>query len=367
MIQVINTNNKSQYIESLDSLRGLAVLVVLLFHGSYGLFAGGWIGVDLFFVLSGYLITSLLQNEYLTSGNISLSKFYARRALRLLPPLIIGVLIANILWPFTNLPGGNQLVASIAAIFYSTNLISDVVAGNMSHLWSLSVEEHFYFIWPVVVLFFVFRISLRNRILFLIILIFSLAVFRIFTYNFINYLTYGVFIIDAYQLTPCRIDSILMGALLFFILSKPQFNGVSLENTSKGNLFIVILLCAFFIIMLTVSIRNTYWYNGGFIVTNLLCTFIVWFAIKNPYHYLFSNKILRWVGKRSYGIYVYHFPIFVAFEAFRVHHSISNFLIVSLLRFIVSLGLAALSYEYIEQPILRFKNRYKVQKLAPIR
>jgi peptidoglycan/LPS O-acetylase OafA/YrhL len=101
----VNTKHKSQYIESLDSLRGLAVLVVVLFHGSHGLFAGGWIGVELFFVLSGYLITSLLHREYLTSGNISLSKFYARRALRLLPVLVMGVLIANILWPFTNLPG----------------------------------------------------------------------------------------------------------------------------------------------------------------------------------------------------------------------------------------------------------------------
>lgn len=182
-----NTKHESQYLESLDSLRGLAVIVVLLFHGSYGLFAGGWIGVELFFVLSGYLITSLLYHEYSTSGNISLSKFYARRALRLLPALVIGVLIANLLWPFTNLPGGNQLVASLAALFYSTNLISDVVAGNMSHFWSLSVEEHFYFIWPVLVLFFVFRIPLRNRILFLIILIFGLGVFRIFTFNSINH------------------------------------------------------------------------------------------------------------------------------------------------------------------------------------
>jgi peptidoglycan/LPS O-acetylase OafA/YrhL len=146
--------------------------------------------------------------------------------------------------------GGDQFVASLAALFYSTNLISDVVAGNMSHLWSLSVEEHFYFIWPVVVLFFVFRIPLSNRILFLIILIFGLGVFRIFTFNFINHLSYGVFIIDAYQLTLCRIDSILMGALLFFILSKEQLKGASLVNTSKGNLLIAILLCAFFIIML---------------------------------------------------------------------------------------------------------------------
>lgn len=157
-----------------------------------------------------------------------------------------------------------------------------------------------------------------------------------------------------------------MGALLFFILSKEQLKGARLVNTSKGNLLIAILLCPFFIIMLTLNIGNKYWYDGGFVATNLLCTFMVWFAIKNPSHYVFSNKMLLWVGKRSYGIYVYHFPIFLAFEALRVHHSISNFLTVSLLRFAVSFAVAALSYEYIEQPILRLRKRLNFEKLEPV-
>ena len=264
LLTLINPTHKSQYIQSLDSLRGFAVVAVLFFHCSYGIFAGGWIGVDLFFVLSGYLITSLLQNEFSASGNISLSKFYARRALRLLPPLIITVILANVLWPTTHLPRADQFLATMGSLFYSTNLIADHISGNMSHLWSLSVEEHFYFIWPVVVLFFIFRISLNKRIVFLGILILALAIFRIFVFNFIDFASYWIFAIDSYQFTLCRIDGILMGALLFFIISKSQSN----EKFEKGptrTLPLEIVLGAFLLLMLTVNIRNTYWHNGGFI------------------------------------------------------------------------------------------------------
>ena len=112
------------YIPSLDVLRGFAVLLVLFLHGSYGFFKGGWIGVDLFFVLSGYLITSLLLNEYINSGKISILKFYARRALRLFPPLILSILLANALWSSTELyTGANRWQATIAALFYFTNLM----------------------------------------------------------------------------------------------------------------------------------------------------------------------------------------------------------------------------------------------------
>ena len=94
-------SQRFQYTPTFDGLRCIAVLCVLLTHASSGFFKGGWIGVDLFFVLSGYLITSLLQNEYYTSGNISFAKFYARRALRLLPALLVCVTMANLLWQFT--------------------------------------------------------------------------------------------------------------------------------------------------------------------------------------------------------------------------------------------------------------------------
>ena len=107
-----------KYIPSFDGIRAIAVILTLLLHASYGVFKGGWIGVDLFFMLSGYLITSLLQNEYSLTNNISFTKFYIRRALRLFPPLIISIALGNILWTFSaNHQSANRIIASLSGFF----------------------------------------------------------------------------------------------------------------------------------------------------------------------------------------------------------------------------------------------------------
>lgn len=239
---MLTDKNRFKYIESFDSLRALAVIFVLLLHGSYGFLKGGWIGVDLFFVLSGYLITSLLYKEYLAFKDVSFSKFYVRRALRLFPPLIASLLIANILWPFTEHPGGNQLLATVSGLFYFSNLISSSLLGIMAHLWSLSVEEHFYVFWPLLTLAFFFKIPLRKRVLFLMILIVSTEVFRIFVFNYYSDSTFGIFTIDPYRFTFCRIDGILMGSLLSFINWKTPKN---IENSTKSTLIVTFILCVF--------------------------------------------------------------------------------------------------------------------------
>ncbi len=175
-------SQRFQYTPTFDGLRCIAVLCVLLTHASPDFFKGGWIGVDLFFVLSGYLITSLLQNEYYASGNISFAKFYARRALRLFPPLLICLAMANVLWRYTPhyYLGANRLLATLAGLFYFANLLPWTALGLLQHLWSLSVEEHFYLVWPIIVSTFLFRTPLRNRVFFLTLTVFLIAAFRIF-------------------------------------------------------------------------------------------------------------------------------------------------------------------------------------------
>ena len=111
----------------------------------------------------------------------------------------------------------------------------------------------------------------------------------------------------------------------------------------------------------TLSLYNPYWRLGGFILTNLLCLGIVFLALRTPDHPVFSHKVLVWVGKRSYGIYVYHLPIFMAMERLRVPHSISNFIWVNILSWTLTIGFAALSYQFIERPILHYKRRYQFQ------
>lgn len=359
---ILATRARKVHLESFDTLRAFAILLVMVFHGSYGIFRGGFIGVDLFFVLSGYLITSLLHREYLSSADISLSKFYARRALRLFPPLIICVVLSNILWASTEFdPGTDRIVSTLSALFYFTNLLDVKVLGNMVHLWSLSVEEHFYLIWPITVLFFLFKMSVRRCITFLIVLILVIAVFRVITFYNADRLVYGIFRINPYGFTLCRIDGILLGALLYFIMSDPKINH-QIGESKPGDLVVgVILFSSFILFGFTIAISSSYWLSGGFVLTNILCTLTVLIAVRNPNHKLLSSKILGWIGKRSYGIYAYHFPIFMASEGLRVHHSIRNFLGVSLLRFALTIGLAAFSYDFIEQPILKLKQRFEVK------
>ncbi|WP_026463361.1 acyltransferase family protein [Adhaeribacter aquaticus] len=361
-IREIQKDNTFQHIASFDGIRGFAAFLVLLHHGSYGFFHGGWIGVDLFFVLSGYLITSLLQNEYNTTGKISISKFYARRALRLLPPLLLVVLLANIFWPYTShYPGADQSTATLSALLYFLNFIPDKVAGNLTHIWSLSVEEHFYLVWPFIAAWFFFKTSRRNRILFLSALILAGVAFRIYAFNSEIQLLNGLITVDAYRFTLCRIDGILLGVLLSVILNKPKYKNTTLPNTT-ATLFLAGLFIFFITILVAVGETNLYWRNGGFILTNIICAFTVFIAVKKPNHSFLTNKVLRWLGKRSYGIYMYHFPIFLVLENLREPGNVSNLLTVTLLRFVASIVAAELSYRYLEQPILKLKKRYEVNK-----
>jgi peptidoglycan/LPS O-acetylase OafA/YrhL len=351
---------KTHYIRSFDGLRGLAVLAVLVFHGSYGSFKGGFLGVDLFFIVSGYLITSLLFEEHQTTGKISFAKFYARRGLRLLPALVLGIVIANILWPLTKMsPTNDQAIATFGALFYSTNLIFDTVTGNLNHLWSLSVEEHFYFAWPFVMAYVIATATGAVRIRFLVLLLLAVTIFRILAFIHEGEWVYKIFVIGSYEFTLCRIDCILLGALLYFYINEREAHHKTF-NTSWDYVWLLACFMVFVTLGLTLSLYDPYWRSGGFILTNFICLIIVFLAIRNPDHPIFSNSILVWVGKRSYGIYIYHLPIFLAMEGLRVAHSAGNLVLVTLLRWIVSIGIAALSYEFLEKPLLHYKRLYQV-------
>jgi peptidoglycan/LPS O-acetylase OafA/YrhL len=356
-----------KYIKSFDGLRGIAALAVLLLHGSYGFVKGGWIGVDIFFVLSGFLITSLLKEEFRLTGKISISNFYMRRLLRLLPPLIVCIFISNILWSYTELyVGANLKMASLGAMFYFTNLMNGAVSGNMAHLWSLAVEEHFYLIWPIIASFFLFKASKKSINLFFILALLGVILLRIIIYNFSENLEGAIFSISPERFTFCKIDTILMGSALAFY--KPNF--LFKENLTSNPIVNSIIILFFFIVLfgicLFVGEDGLIFSNGGFILTGLFSISIVYIAIINEQHIFFTNRVLTWFGKRSYGIYVYHLPIFLALESFRLPSDYINLLWVTLLRFVLSIILAAISYKYLELPILSFKKRFKNSKKTQI-
>lgn len=350
------------YIPGLDNIRGLAVLFVLLTHMSYGIIKGGLVGVELFFVLSGFIITSLLQAEAYAYGKISIWRFYLRRALRLFPPLVICIILANVFWSYNEVgnSGANQALATIAGLFYFINLLPEKVSGHLVHLWSLSVEEHFYLFWPLVTSFFLFKFSRRNQIKVLLTLILIASIYRFWQGHFETSFYGGLLIIDPMRFTLCSVDSILTGALLAVAMSTKRFKNFLLGNKLRN--WLIVGCAVVFSCCLAVLTAGFIFRNGGFLLLDIFCAGAIFIAIKSPKHFLFSNKILKWLGTRSYGIYVYHYIIFAVFEHFRVHSSISNFIIISLLRVAVSLLFAELSYRYIEMPLLIFKKKWDLQR-----
>jgi peptidoglycan/LPS O-acetylase OafA/YrhL len=348
-----------KYIPSFDGVRGIAVILVILLHVSYGFFKGGWIGVDLFFMLSGYLITSLLYSEYSSTGRISFKNFYIRRALRLFPPLILCILLSNILWRFDDTNAhASQTIATLASVFYLSNLVAWNYLGNLGQLWSLSVEEHFYFIWPIVFYKYVIGSPARKQLLLVTVLILLITLFRIYIGNLDKEVAYGIFVVDSYTFTFCRFDSILIGAALAIFLNnyKPT---VTIRSSH-----IMLLSIAFIFVLFFVTNRNEYLFKGGFIVTNFLCLCLVYFAIIFPNQTVLTNSILRWAGRRSYGIYVYHFSIFSVLETFRLPKSPVNLLVVTVARIVLTIIITELSFRFIEQPVLKLKNKFKPREQA---
>lgn len=356
-----------RYIPSFDGLRCIAVLSVLLLHGSYGLIKGGWVGVDLFFVLSGYLITSLLQHEYQISGRISLKHFYIRRALRLLPPLLLCTALGNIVWPYVlpYYPYANRAMATLSSLFYFANCVPKTLLGPFDHLWSLSVEEHFYFLWPILGSAVLFKVPFRLRAFLTVMLLVLGVVARTVVFYLSPHanLTYGVFSLSCDRLTLCRMDAILIGSTLAWVWSRM---GCLSRPHRHTNAVVVVLLSAFLRIVLSGGMpERLFWGHGGFLLTHLLCAALVGVAATAPNQPLLSHYLLRWIGRRSYGIYVYHMPIFLALEALRKEHDTMNLILVTFLRFGLSILLAELSFRFIEQPVLQYKNRLQVTRKVP--
>lgn len=350
--------NFKDYIRNFDGVRAFAILPVMLLHGSYGIVKGGMVGVDLFFVLSGYLITSLLIREFQDQHDISLRRFYARRFLRLYPALLTVTIVTIFAWnAFPVLDRANPFIAAAAPLLYFANLVPAQMLGPLSHCWSLSVEEHFYFFWPPVLVFF-----LRcNRLFSLAVMVFAIAgfslVLRICALKY-HLLSGGL---DAYRITPCRLDAIMVGSGLSIV--------AELYPASFRRLFDsrIILYLGLSMLILITAIFDVVAYQSWIRSAAMLvcCVSIVSSAACVSSQWLLSNCAAQWLGRRSYGIYLYHLPIFEISDRLRVPHSSVNFLWVSALRFAITFLVAEVSYRIIETPFLRLKHRFDPAMIEP--
>jgi peptidoglycan/LPS O-acetylase OafA/YrhL len=347
----------------LDGIRGVAVLAVMLFHAGVQWAGGGLLGVDVFFVLSGYLVTSLLLNEHARTGTIKFLQFWARRARRLLPALF--VLLAGVCayarWSDPGIPLSQIRGDAFSTLAYVANWHYILAGQNyftryaapspLLHTWSLAVEEQFYLIWPLVVLV-VLRHFGRRGVGWTAGIVAAgsagLCAFLSLNGASVNRLYYG---------TDTRAQSIMVGALVAVLIpmtrDRTPSPGSARRFESSWIVGVIGVLGAAGLAYSLHAVDGTgpFLYQGGFLLVTLSTAAVVAVAVARPQDLLsraLSWRPLRYTGRISYGLYLYHWPIFLVLTTPRT--GLSN-LSLLLLRFAVTFAAADLSYRFIEKPI----------------
>jgi peptidoglycan/LPS O-acetylase OafA/YrhL len=350
----------------LDGLRGIAIALVVLFH--LGLFPPGWIGVQLFFVLSGYLISEILLTAREKPFPIYLARFYWRRSLRIFPLYFFYLIITSILFTATYEPKSFEVDWPFL-VTYTTNFgrlrVIDV-GPAFNHLWSLAVEEQFYLLWPLTV-YFCPLASLKRIIV--AIIVFS-PILRAGSYVLIRYLGYDDEFAGraVYVLPFTQFDAFAFGsAVAVWNLKSFRYpRGVIVAVGSlTAMLGAAVILHQHFAYRLAFKASLGYQMyllaDNGFIwaytLLNLLFAAAVVCAIQRlPAGGFLRNRILRRTGVISYGIYVYHVPVLIGlkrlFGTFSENHTLATFAAYLMVLFAVS----ELSFRFIEKPFLSMKN-----------
>ncbi len=346
----------------LDGLRALAVLVVISHNygpfpglarvGRFSWFTAGYVGVTLFFVLSGFLITQRLISEYRTTGGVSLVAFWKRRAFRLLPALFLCLLLLVVDNIRTHINSGETMRAFGSALFYVFNLVSaqrqpaNPLGGEgWGALWSLSVEEQFYLLWPVPLLWAWKRSKPRETLLGVALLAGLSALWC--TVLWFRHATFA----RLYLATDTRAQSLFMGAGLAIAWHGfPQIR-VHTKRISRllGPACAVLVLAGIFGSNAKLTKSPGWMIGPGLFLVSLLCGFIVLAATevstKAPISRLLNTKVAVAIGQRSYGLYLFH----VVSAAYFRNVSGGWFLSAA-----ATFALAWASYAFLEQPIMRW-------------
>jgi peptidoglycan/LPS O-acetylase OafA/YrhL len=320
-------------------VRGIAILLVLIAHAHVpGLIGMGTVGVTVFFALSGFLITSLLLEERARSGRVSMRGFYRRRAVRLLPALPI-VLVLALAVDMVTTGRVADWHLFIGALTYSTNWIQAAGSGYanspLTHMWSLAVEEQFYLVWPVVLLALV-RLPRRWQLALLAALAGAAVLVRVVSFDSARETGHYYFGTDA------RADALLVGAALAIAL-----HGASVRSVSP--------LCPIAALLAVVwcgvqphGFRAVWAPLVVALATAAIIAVVCW--ARAPW---LEARWLRWFGARSYGIYLFHMPLW--FAAVWLLGDGASWWLVGLVMLPASLAAAELSWRLVEKPAQRWR------------
>jgi peptidoglycan/LPS O-acetylase OafA/YrhL len=353
------TPTPAAHIAGLDGLRAVAVGAVIFYHLSPGALPGGYLGVDIFFVISGFLITGLLLRERDTTGRIRLGAFWARRARRLLPALALLVLACGTAAWFL---GGDVLVhlgrQVLGAATFSSNWLAigfgqsyfDNTAPDLfRNLWSLAVEEQFYLVWPIAVLIIVLIRVRWARFAIVALLAVASGAAMILLY------VPGGDATRVYYGTDTHSFGLAIGAALAILTSRwaVQARWMRVVLPIVGTLAIAALVCAAFLLPADSPVT----YRGGLFGVALLSALAIAGAIttRSVLGRVLDLSPIRWVGRRSYGLYLWHWPVFVLVVAALPTWDRTGAVGWELggIALVITVLAAVLSYRFIEQPIRR--------------
>ena len=351
------------HVPALDGIRALAALAVVGFHARIVGFGDGEIGVDVFFVLSGFLITSILLVRSGPTTRLDYRDFYRRRALRLLPAYFAVVACCVSVDLVEHI--GGTLKGAAASLIYMANWLSVVSPqglGLLIHTWSLSVEEQFYLIWPAVLAFILTRFQwsakrAMNAVVALLLASWLLAV---------ALAVIGASPWIAERATPTRAFDLLAGALLAIFVATPRRSGALTPVRSTSSVSVAAAVAGVLLISLvavsgiTADVRSIL----GWPLISLLTCIVIYGCLRAAplVTSLLASRPMSAIGKRSYGVYLWHFPIFFVIDSRWGLHGWQPRVV----------GLAAtavavsLSYRFIEQPFLARKDRRLLRPAAAL-
>lgn len=369
-----NEKVKFPYMPGLDGLRAFAVLSVILYHVNIPIFQGGFLGVTVFFVLSGYLITSLLVWEWESTQTINLKQFWIRRIKRLLPGMFLLLLVLNVVIPlFRPELVSNLHKDSIAAIFYYSNwhyIFQNIsyfesfgTTSLLTHFWSLAIEEQFYVGWALAILFAFVFVKKRKNIFFWTVGFAAIsAIWMMVMY------TPGADPSRVYYGTDTRIFSLLIGAS--FGLLVPSYRLTNEAHKIAKLIFEaigIIGILVFLFMVYNVNQYDSFVYQGGMVVLSI--TTALWIVSLASPSTVWLNKImtfkpLKWAGTRSYGIYLWHYPVITLMTP-KVNTNGLNYFHI-LLEIAIIFALAELSYYYVENPIRKGTFKFQLKNTVTI-
>ena len=355
-----------RYVPALDGLRGLAVAAVIVYHFFGGVLPGGYLGVDMFFVLSGFLITSLLVREFDVTGGISLRDFWVRRFRRILPAAVAVLAICTAL---VGAIGGDIAVnlreQFFGTLFFANNWVQIATSQSyfadnevqvFAHYWSLAVEEQFYLLWPLIILGLFSPGRRQPRRLALGVSV-ALGVASALAMAWI--FTPGEDPTRVYYGTDTHAFGLLAGAGLSLIITTrnpnpeaPAWPHYSASGRRVAEAVGLVALVAYAAQLMFMADDLALTYRGGLLASNVLGVAIICgiLAERPLLNALFANRFMRWAGQRSFSLYLWHWPIVIILRELTGD---ANVWAVGTVALLLSAGLAELSYRCIENPLRR--------------